>query len=157
MSSSTPGHGENGSWCLAQYKPRNLERAELTLRRQGFSTFCPKQQITSPDSGVTGQTKPLFPNYIFVRSVRGSADWRTINNTFGIVRLVGRTPTRPSLVTEQIIAEIQARCDENAVLIPAKAKVTTQLSPEPFSDFMDEVLELPDERRGFALMNYLQI
>ena len=157
MSNSIQEREGNESWYLAQYKPRNLERAELNLRRQGFSTFCPKQQITSPDNGRKEQTKPLFPNYIFVRSSRGSADWRTINNTFGIVRLVGRTPTKPSLVTEQIIAEIQARCDENAVLIPTKIKATAQLSPGSFSDFMDEVIELPDERRGFALMSYLQM
>jgi hypothetical protein len=49
-SASIQAREEGGAWYLAQYKPRNLERAVLNLKRQSFSIFCPKQIVTAPGS-----------------------------------------------------------------------------------------------------------
>jgi transcriptional antiterminator RfaH len=154
-----PKSEKGGSWYLAQYKPRNLERAELNLKRQGFSTFCPKQRITlQVGKSVNEQVKPLFPNYLFIQSGPDSVNWRVINSTFGVSHLVGRTPTRPSMVSEQIIAEFKARCDENAVLVPSKGTdegKPVQSSSSAFAQFFTRIDSMPDDRRAFALIEFL--
>lgn len=60
-------HDRGASWFLAQLKPKCVKIAERNLRRQGFRTFLPVEEVTKrvKSKFVTAEL-PMFPCYIFV-------------------------------------------------------------------------------------------
>lgn len=88
-------HERGTTWFLAQLKPNSVKIAERNLKRQGFRTFLPVEEVTkrAKSKFVTAE-QPMFPGYIFVAFNVTKGGWRAINSTNGITRLVsfGKDP-----------------------------------------------------------------
>lgn len=60
-------HDRGTTWFLAQLKPNSVKIAERNLKRQGFRTFLPVEEVTKrANSKFVTAVRPMFPGYIFV-------------------------------------------------------------------------------------------
>jgi len=99
-------------WFLVQLKPNGFERAKLNLARQDYETFMPVQEISQRCRGrLSLAIRPLFPGYLFVQIPPFRRDWRAINNTYGIARLVALQGGRPTEVPSDLMLALRARTD----------------------------------------------
>lgn len=98
------------AWYLAQLKPGGLDRAVVNLARQGFDSLMPVREETRRRAGRWRTiAKPLFPGYLFVKVPAGRQDWRAINATYGVSRLVTLEAGRPTPVAPEIVCALQMR------------------------------------------------
>ncbi|MFC6689571.1 transcription termination/antitermination protein NusG [Jhaorihella thermophila] len=148
----------DATWFLAQLKPNSARIAERNLKRQGFMTFLPLEDLTRQRGGkFVTRTRPLFPGYIFVAFDAARGLWRKINSTQGVTRLVsfGREPARVPL---DLISQLMLRCDTHGKLLPPKlVKPGDQvvITQGPFADFVAEVEQIAPDRRVWVLMDLM--
>lgn len=74
------------NWFLVQCKPRQDERAEENLIRQGYRCARPKL-IRQGTPGDKPKTDSLFPGYLFIQMPEG-ANWSSIRSTRGVSHVV---------------------------------------------------------------------
>jgi transcriptional antiterminator RfaH len=146
-------------WRLAQLKPNAIQIAERNLRRQGFEIFSPRQSETLRRGArfVTVE-KPLFPGYLFVATVDGGAPWRTINNTYGVSKLVAFSEHAPAAVPLEVVAGLQARCDSNGLFGAPEALSPgdqVKIVSGPFAEFIGKVETLTPQKRVWVLLDLL--
>ena len=151
-------HDFGTSWFLAQLKPNCGQIAERNLRRQGFRTFMPLEEGTMRRGGrfVTASV-PLFPGYIFVALNTATGQWRPINSTYGITRLVsfGQEPTPVPLA---LVSQLMLRCDSSGKLLPPrllKPGDQVRITSGPLAEFVAEVEAMAPDRRVFVLMELM--
>lgn len=92
---------------VAETKPMNEAFALKQLQRQGFDAFYPayrRERRLRAAGGMLDLLVPLFPRYIFVELDLGVQRWRSVNNTYGIRRLLGADPEKPQRV-EEVLAQ----------------------------------------------------
>ncbi|KJK09794.1 transcription/translation regulatory transformer protein RfaH [Pseudomonas tussilaginis] len=98
------------SWYLVQCKPRQDERAEQNLVRQGYLCFRPKLKR---ERVIRGGTKvaleSLFPGYLFIHMSEG-ANWAPLNSTRGVSRVVS-FGAHPLAVGEEMVQQLQQRAE----------------------------------------------
>jgi transcriptional antiterminator RfaH len=96
-------------WYLVQAKPRQAERAELNLMRQGYRVYHPRIMVERIRRGrrIVAE-ESLFPNYLFIRLQRWVDNWYPLRSTRGVARLVafGHEPLH---VDDDLIEEIRRR------------------------------------------------
>ena len=130
-------------WYVAQLKPNGFERAISNLNRQNFDTFMPMRRKTVSHARQLKEVlRPIFPGYVFVRFGSQKSDWRKINSTFGVARLVSFHAQKPAAVPEGLMLALRERCDEKAVLRPLddlKAGETVKMITGPFAEFVGEI------------------
>ena len=103
-------------WYLVHCKPNAAQTAVRNLENQSFGTFLPLQESTKRKGKIfQRQVCPLFAGYLFVHLNPDQAQWRQVNSTRGVARLVC-LGEEPSVVPESIVAALMARCDEQNVL-----------------------------------------
>ncbi len=96
-------------WYVVHTQPQNETRADINLRRQGFSTYLPLYQRTRRHARKTETVaRPLFPRYLFVGLDLARDRWRAIQSTFGVSNLVFAGDT-PLAMPQGIVEEIRAR------------------------------------------------
>ena len=100
-------------WYAVHTLPFAEARAEGQLERQGFRAFQPKRRKTVRHARKTSTIEaPFFPRYLFVVLDLARHQWRKVNSTFGVSRLVMRGeephPVPPGVV-ETLIAASDAR------------------------------------------------
>lgn len=146
------------AWFLAQLKPNSVKIAERNLKRQGFRTFLPVEEVTKrAKSKFVTTERPMFPGYIFVSFDVTTGAWRAINSTNGITRLVsfGKDPASVPL---DIISGLMFRCDEKGKLMSPKLLNPgdqVAITHGPFADFIAEVEKIDLERRVWVLMDLM--
>ena len=96
-------------WYAVHTLPFAEARAEGQLERQGFRTFQPKRRKTVRHARKTSTIEaPFFPRYLFVVLDLARHQWRKVNSTFGVSRLVMRGeephPVPPGVVETLIAA-----------------------------------------------------
>ena len=91
-------------------------RAEVNLRRQGFEAWLPLIRRARRHARRVDSLAPLFPRYLFVRLDLASQPWRSINGTFGVVRLLCNGDA-PLVVPAGLVEEIMQRCDEAGAIV----------------------------------------
>jgi hypothetical protein len=100
-------------WYAVHTLPFAEARAEGQLHRQGFRTFQPKRHKTIRHARRLSTIEaPFFPRYLFIVLDLGRHQWRSINGTFGVSRLLmrGEEPHPvPHGVVEALIAAADAR------------------------------------------------
>lgn len=145
-------------WFLAQLKPNSAQIAKRHLERQGFEVFLPLEDTTQQRNGkyVTAQ-RLLFPGYIFVALDASQGQWRVINSTQGITRLVsfGRGPAS---VPHGLVDGLKARCDDFGALVAGSSLASgapVSFTSGPFADFVGEVERLDADRRVWVLMDLM--
>ena len=130
------------NWFLASLKPNCSHIAQRNLKRQGYQTFLPLEEVTQQRRGQFATAKrPLFPGYIFVAFNAAMGHWRTVNSTFGITRLVS-FGQQPSSVPLGIVSQLLLRCDAAGVLLPPKRLQPGDqvcLTTGPFANFVAEI------------------
>jgi transcriptional antiterminator RfaH len=104
-------------WYVVHTQARQEARAEANLRRQGFEAWLPLiRHARRHARRVDSTLAPLFPRYIFVQLDLTRQPWRSINGTFGVVRLLCNGDT-PLVVPAGFVEEIMQRCDEAGTII----------------------------------------
>lgn len=104
-------------WYVVHTQTRQERRAELNLRRQGFDAWLPLiRRARRHARRVDTVLAPLFPRYLFVQLDLAGQAWRSINGTFGVVRLLCNGDT-PLVTPEGLVQEIKQRCDETGTIL----------------------------------------
>lgn len=103
-------------WYVAQTHRRDEEKAAWHLRRQEFSVYLPRYLTRRRHARRVDWVKaPLFPRYLFIEMDSEHTQWRCINSTFGVSRLVCNGD-RPAPVPEGIVEDIVARSDKRGLV-----------------------------------------
>jgi len=108
--------GDDAHWCAVQTHARAEDKAAFHLSRQCYTVFLPKHLKRRKHARrVEWVPAPLFPRYLFVAIDPAATRWWSIHSTVGVSKLVcfGRVP---ATVPAAIIAEIEARQDENGLV-----------------------------------------
>jgi transcription antitermination factor NusG len=80
----------DAKWYVAQLKSGHERLAINGLNEQGFQSYYPQMQVTRARNGRwIDAPEPVFPLYLFLRSLPDPASWRSARNTRGVVRLLG--------------------------------------------------------------------
>ena len=136
-------HQDQSRWYVAQLKPNSFARAEANLKKQGFETFMPLRRKTVRHARQMREVmRPVFPGYIFTRFGAARSDWRKINSTFGVSKLISFEAGKPAPVPDALMAGLRARCDAGQVLQPLddlQAGEQVRMLSGAFADFVGEV------------------
>ena len=146
-------------WYVAQVRPNCLPMAVRGLTRQGFGLFLPKI-ILDPKKTSRGKRAwvPLFPGYIFVRFDPTRPAWRAINSTRGVSKLVSFGADGPRPVPGGLIGALQARCDDNGMLLAPDDLAPgdrVRLLRGPFADIVTEIERVEPDRRIWLLIDIM--
>ena len=104
-------------WYIVHTQPNGEERARHNLERQGFGVYLPKYlKHRRHARRIEHVRRPLFPRYLFVRFDPDTAQWRSINGTFGVAHLVSNG-NEPIAIPDGIVDAIQARHDDDGLVV----------------------------------------
>jgi len=151
-------HDAKTNWFLAQVKPNCSQIARRNLKRQGYQTFLPLEDVTQQRKGRFITTKrPLFPGYIFVAFDAARGLWRTVNATYGITSLVS-FGSAPSPVPHEIVSHLMDRCGVDDTLLPPdllQPGDSVLLTRGAFANFVAEVEMIDPDSRVWVLMDIM--
>ena len=151
---------EDGHWSVVQLKPAGLDRARLNLTRQGYAFFCPMERQPVRGSGAK-KTRPLrvlFPGYAFVGGCSSPADWRRINATMGVSRLLLGSDQRPALLPRQFMSGLFQVTDDEGVLLPPRTLergARVQILSGAFAKWIGRVEECRPNERYILLLELM--
>lgn len=141
------------SWYLVQCKPRQDERAEEHLGRQGFTCFrpqCRRERLRRGRRGISGES--LFPGYLFIQ-LAASDNWAPLRSTRGVSRLVGFGGL-PLPVSDELIAQLQERIESPPTPI-LKAGDRVRISSGSLTELDAIFLAMDGDERVTLLMTLL--
>jgi transcriptional antiterminator RfaH len=127
-------------WYVVNTLPHQEARAECNLHRQGFGAWLPafrkaRRHARRIDSVVV----PLFPSYLFVHLDIETARWRSINGTFGVVKLLCNGDA-PQPVPDGLVDEIMRRRNgDGLVQLPSRQFAigeALRVAVGPFADWV---------------------
>lgn len=96
---------------VVQTQPQRERLAVNELRNQNFQTFFPViRHLPRTSRGRLGDSRisPLFPKYVFVSLDLELDQWRSINGTRGVTRLICMDEDRPSAVSPFVMERLLA-------------------------------------------------
>lgn len=141
------------AWCLVHCKPRQDERAEENLLRQGYTCYRPQH---SCERIVRGRrqiiAESLFPGYLFIH-MAADANWAPLRSTRGVGRIVafGGMPLR---LDNSLIAHLQQRTA--AAVQPAlEAGDSVRITQGGFAELDAIFVAMDGEQRVILLLNML--
>ena len=146
-------------WYVVNTLPHQERRADENLRRQGFETWLPefrrrRRHARRVDMILT----PLFPGYMFVSMDVELERWRSINGTFGVVKLLCEGD-RPKAVPAALIDGLMQRRDDTGIVVvpPRKfvAGEAVRVAAGPFADLEGLFEEKSGRARVYLLFNLL--
>jgi transcriptional antiterminator RfaH len=151
------GHGRE-RWYVARSLPHKEYAAKQRLIAQGFCTFLPMQDRTLRHARrMMTVCRPVFPRYLFVRFDPMTTQWRSINGTIGLDRLIMRgeqpEPVRPGVV-ESLIASVDDR-DRLQFHQTLKRGDRVRLLRGPFAEQLGVLERLGSNDRVQVLLSFL--
>ncbi len=154
------GADDDLDWFLVQLKPNARVRATRNLERQGFAVFCPMVQETHRSGDrFKSDLRALFPGYLFTAFSRANPQWRKVNSSYGVARLVQFDSTGPRPVPKGLIEELRRRCDDSGLMQPPRDELSpgdkVRARSGPFSDFVAEVTSIAPDRRVWVLFDMM--
>ena len=145
-------------WFILQFKPNSHHQATKNLTRQGFETFLPLHDTTfRKSSRFINTVQPLFPGYMFITFDRAESKWHSINNTYGVSRLVTFNSNLKSIPTT-FVYSLMKRYDLSGKLLPMeKLKEGDQVKvlKGPFANFIATVETYETDQRIWILMDIM--
>lgn len=140
-------------WYLLQCKPRQDQRAEEHLQRQGYPFYRPRLRVEQIVRGrVQVKEQSLFPGYLFI--ALGDADnWAPLRSTRGVSRVVvfGGLPLK---VEPGLIEQLQQRIEK--VPMPALQKgECVRVTDGCFAELDAIFMAMDGEGRVMLLLNLL--
>jgi|SRR5215471_1209070 len=145
-------------WYVVHSLPLSEARAQLQLENQSFLTFLPKRQKTVRHARrLTRVLAPFFPRYLFVALDLRRDQWRSVNGTFGVARLVMQGD-QPAPVPPGIVEAMVASADEDDVLQlrqNLRIGAPVRLAAGPFAERLAILDRLDDSGRIRVLLDML--
>lgn len=133
----------SANWYAAQLKANGFSKAVANLNRQGFQSFMPLRRKTVRHARQIGETlKPVFPGYLFIRFGERQSDWRKVNSTIGVSKLISFSQNLPAPVSQELIDSLRLRCDQKNVLLPLTDLATgdrVKILSGAFSEFNGQI------------------
>lgn len=146
------------AWYLVHCKPNSEQIALRNLENQNFHAFLPLQKITNrKSSSFQTRTRPMFPGYMFVAQDPVAGQWRKINNTRGVARIVCLA-AEPTPVPLLIMNELFERCDANGVFQRSEKLVNgdnVKIAQGPFSGMIGKIIDIEPSQRVHLLLDFL--
>src|SRR5882724_13148357 len=99
-------------WYVVQTQVSGELKAAQNLLRQGYEIYLPrylKRRRHARKVDVTA--KPLFPRYLFVAIDMATQRWRSVQSTFGVVRLVSNGDD-PAMLPVGVVQALRMRENE---------------------------------------------
>ena len=145
--------GTAPAWYLVHCKPRQDERAEENLRRQGYACYRPQH---SCERIVRGRrqiiVESLFPGYLFIQ-LATDANWAPLRSTRGVSRIVG-FGGMPLRLDDSLIEHLQQRT--TAAVKPAlEAGDSVRIIEGGFAELDAIFVAMDGEQRVILLLNML--
>jgi transcription elongation factor/antiterminator RfaH len=145
-------------WYAVHTLPFAEARAEGQLRNQGFRTFQPKRHKTVRHARRLNTVEaPYFPRYLFIVLDLGRDQWRKVNGTFGVSRLVMRGD-QPHPVPPGVVEALIATADARGILqLGDKLQVggPVRLMAGPFAEQLAILDDLDEAGRVRVLLDIL--
>ena len=146
-------------WVCIRSEPHRESFAEANLLRAGFEVYCPRfERWISHARRRQMVRRPLFPNYLFVRSALGLGGMGPIKRTPGVSSLAARD-LASAIVPDAIIALVRKRENEAGCVEFGTERFATgeavRVTAGPFTDFEAVFAEKHDERRCRILLSML--
>lgn len=151
---------DNTQWYVVHTQPQHELRADVNLRRQGFTTYLPRYLRRRRHARRTDTVvRPLFPRYLFVGIDLARDRWRAIQSTFGVSHLV-LTGEEPTPLPGGVIEEIRSRESEDGYVVlglPAGLKPGSRvrLTDGIFAESRGILDRVADDRRVAILLDLL--
>src|SRR5579863_3484241 len=149
---------EGERWFAVNTLPFGEARAQLNLENQRFRTFMPKRHKTVRHARKMMMVEaPFFPRYLFIVMDPGRDQWRKVNGTFGVARLVMRGE-EPHAVPAGVVEALIASANPRGILdFVEKFKVggSVRLLAGPFADQLAILEQLDDSGRVRVLLDIL--
>ena len=141
-------------WCVVRTLPREENRAELNLLRQGYNAYCPrlKRQVRHARK-TSWKMSPVFPGYLFVSIDPAKTQWRAIQSTFGVAGLV-RFGDRPATLPCGLVETLRLRSGPDGLVSspPLHVGDRVRVVGGAFDDWIGDVLSLPENDRVSLLL-----
>jgi transcriptional antiterminator RfaH len=145
-------------WYAVHTLPASELRAQANLGNQNFQTLLPKRLKTLRHARrLTTVAAPFFPRYLFVVLDPARDQWRRVNGTFGVSRLVMRGDA-PHPVPPGIVEAICAACDGRGILqLGARPQIgqPVRMMAGPFAEQLAIIDRLDDNGRVRVLLEIL--
>lgn len=141
------------AWYLVHCKPRQDERAEEHLLRQGYVCYRPQQAC---ELIVRGRrqiiVESLFPGYLFIQ-LAADANWAPLRSTRGVSRIVafGGLPLR---LDNSLIIHLQQRT-ATPVKPALEAGDSVRITEGGFAELDAIFVAMDGEQRVILLLNML--
>jgi transcriptional antiterminator RfaH len=145
-------------WFAVNTQPFAEARAQRNLENQGFRTFMPRRRkMLRPARKLTVVEAPLFPRYLFIAFDPRRDQWRKVNSTFGVSRLVMRGETPHPVPNGVIEALIAITVDGGIVDLATKLQPGSpvRVMAGPFADQLARLEQLDDSGRARILLEIL--
>ncbi|MEJ0027272.1 MAG: transcriptional activator RfaH [Rhizomicrobium sp.] len=145
-------------WYVLQTQPHAENRAIANLERQGFHVFCPRIRKTVRHARAVKQVfSPLFPGYVFLERDIAIESWRSVNGTFGVMRLITQGEA-PQPVPHGIVEALQSRMGGDGAMNWApsfKIGQAIRITEGPFTDLIGTLEQLDASGRVRVLLDLL--
>jgi transcriptional antiterminator RfaH len=150
------------AWYAVQCKPREDDRAEVNLERQGFEVYRPRALVRKRRRGaVVKVEESLFPRYLFLNLEAGVDNWYPIRSTRGVVGLV-RFGLDPTPVPDSVIEFIKNHTDAATGCVDLVTPYdyqqgqTVLISEGPFAGYEAVFLRRTGEERVLVLLEVMK-
>jgi transcriptional antiterminator RfaH len=149
-------------WYAVHCKPRQDERAELELAKQGYEVFRPQIRVRRRAKQRYGVVvESMFPRYLFVHLDDEGQDWSPIRSTRGVtglVRMGGQVPHVPEAVIEALRGRVD---DANCIdLTPEDGFARNDrvlITEGPLAGFEALFQARNSQERVVVLLNLMQV
>jgi transcription elongation factor/antiterminator RfaH len=145
-------------WYAVHTLPFAEARAERQLQRQEFRTFQPKRHKTVRHARKLSTIEaPFFPRYLFIVLDLDRHQWRSVNGTFGVSRLVMHGD-QPHPVPRGVVEALIEAADACGILqLGRKLRLgePVRLMAGPFAEQLATLDHLDDSGRVRVLLHIL--
>ena len=142
-----------GDWYLVQCKPRQDERAEENLQRQGYECSrpaCRRERLLRGQRQYVQES--LFPGYLFIHMPQG-ANWAPLRSTRGVARVVA-FGGRPLAVSCELVSQLQNRAETHIITTFNPGDKVTILD-QGFAGIESIFMSMDGEERVILLINLM--
>jgi transcriptional antiterminator RfaH len=140
-------------WYLVQCKPRQDERAEENLARQGYECARPTCRRERLQNGqLQHLEESLFPGYLFIHMPSG-ANWAPLRSTRGVARVVA-FGGRPLAVSYELILNLKSRAESCLISAFSPGEKVTILD-QSFAGIESIFMTMDGEERVILLINLM--
>lgn len=150
---------QGARWFVVHTQPHNEARASTNLAQQDFYTFFPSIPRTVRHARQTKTVlAPLFPNYIFVRFDPLQDQWRSINGTRGVIRIITHGDL-PIALPQGVIEDLQSRTQLNSSVMDWTKSMRigdeVKITEGPFANLVGTLEHLDASGRVQVLLDLL--